>query len=93
MSNFFLFQFIVGDYPIFANAYQTKRGSTAITYMGYTYGKKAERKYGDKVVWVCTKTWFSNKSKRCPGTVVTRTIDGYLKMRINNPNHLCCKNK
>lgn len=68
---------------------QTKRGTTVIQHEGYTFGKQAQRKKNDKAIWTCTKSCYLKNTKRCPATIATRTIGGYLKLRINNPKHLC----
>ena len=82
------------EFTVFANITKMTNGFPRLHYENYTYGRR-KAKYEqnpknfetDIVDWVCTR---SDKNKRrCIARISTKVIDGYVMMRVRNPNHIC----
>lgn len=83
------------EFTVFANITKAKNKFPRLHYENYTYGRRKRKneknpKYfeTDIVDWVCTRNDKKNK-RRCIARISTKSIDGYVMMRVKNPNHIC----
>lgn len=89
-----ILEFISGEFTIFADITETDKGYPRLQFDGYTFGRRTRQgkalieKCYDDCLWVCTRNF---NRKRCCARVETKTIDGYVMMRVKKPQHICAK--
>lgn len=82
-----LLAYSVTDFNMLADVRQSKRGYPRIHFGGHDYGFKMKR--GDSTIWLCTK---SLNKRRCTASIASKKIGGTLRMKVQNPKHLCTEN-
>lgn len=87
---FILFVHISEKFEIYANVRTTRSGFPRIYFNGHSYGHKKSRSTSltSRMHWKCTRLCYSTR-KRCLASIITKVINGYTMMRINNPIHTC----
>ncbi|XP_031625161.1 modifier of mdg4-like isoform X33 [Contarinia nasturtii] len=87
-----------GEFITFADIQETRTGFPRLQYNGHSFGRRISKKgeiecvdfYGqDNMKWTCTRS--DQNKKRCTASVATKRVDGYVMMRVINPNHICTK--